>query len=190
MARLAPSVEELSEFNQWLRTIRPALDNELINKILAYEQMEHRGDTDFCEYYEILSGEAGRTWFEFEVPYHEIRNVTNPIIRAVEDCAPHISQAAGSILLVSTATHQEHSMNDYNTIVSAVQTLLHPRCQFFSCLFSTKKFQACTSSFACLLILSGINRFEPFIGPPYSRQDVVRVLSDLPAFLESKEYSL
>ena len=187
MARLAPSVEELSEFNQWLRTIRPALDNELIEKILAYEQLEHRGDTDFCEYSEILSGAADRAWFEFEVPYHKIRNITNPIMPTVEERTPYISQAAGSILLVSTAAHQEHSMNDYNTIVSTVRTLLHPRCQFFSCLFSTKKFQACTSSFACLLILSGINRFEPFIGPPYPHQDVVRVLSELPVFLESKE---
>ena len=187
MARLAPSIEELTEFEQWLRSIRPTIDSDLIGKILAYEQLEHRCDTDFSDYSEVLSGKADRVWFEFDVPHQESRDSVNRIMHTHGKLAAQLHRAAGAILLVRAAAHQEHSMGEYSAVSSAFHMLLHPRCNFFSCLFSTEAMQTNTASLSCLLIVSGIGYFEPFIGPPRSLQVVEPPIYEIPAFLITKQ---
>lgn len=187
MARLAPSIEELTEFEQWLRSIRPTVDSDLIGKILAYEQLKHRCDTDFSDYSEVLSGKADRVWFEFDVPHQESRDSVNRFMRTHGKLAAQLYRTAGAILLVRAAAHQKHSMNDYSAVSSAFHMLLHPRCNFFSCLFSTEQMQADTVSLSCLLILSGIGYFEPFVGPPHVRRVIKQPIHEIPAFLITKE---
>ena len=187
MARLAPSIDELTQFEQRLRSIRPTIDSDLIGKILAYEQLEHRCDTDFSDYSEVLSGKTDRIWFEFDVPHQESRDSVNRFMRTHGKRAAQLHRAAGAILLVRAAAHQEHSMGEYSAVSSAFHMLLHPCCYFFSCLFSAEQMRTSTASLSCLLVLSGIDYFEPFIGPPHFLSEFQPPKHEIPAFLNTKE---
>lgn len=172
-----------------LKSIRPALPEDLLKKIMDREKRVSLGpDLDFLDYDEICSLPGARTWYEFDIGLDE--NLDAACERAVNEMRVQgIELARAGGVMISLLSGGKHSR--IAEVVGAIRKHLHRASVHALGCF---KDEASHGGISCLIIATGIDTLEPFafVGPEedfsrrFERRNGFPPVSEIPAFLRPK----
>lgn len=178
--------DQVSELLTELKSIRPALSEDLIETIMAREKRVSLGpDLDFLDYDEICSLRGARTWYEFDIGLDD--DLEAACERAVNEMRVQgIELARAGGVIISLLSGGKHSR--LSEVVGAIRKHLH-RASVHA--LGCYKDEASHGGISCLIIVAGIGTLEPFafVGPEedfsrrFERQNGFPPISEIPAFL-------
>ncbi len=182
--------DQVSKLLTALKSIRPALSEDLIETIMDREQRVSLGpDLDFLDYDEICSLPGERARFEFDIGFDEDpdaaceREVNGMRAQGIE-----LARAGGVIVSLVSPGGKYPQLSG---VFQSIKKHLHRASAYGLGCFDGGASQGRIS---CLIIVAGIDTLEPFtfVGPEedfsrrFERRNGFPPISEIPAFLRPK----